>query len=164
QLLLRVFYVRQDSRTPALVNIAANAVNVAVDVAAFSLLDGRSRVVGLAAGHAVAYTFGALVLARLLSRRIGGIDGFIVVRTLVRVSIAAVVGATAAYGVAALARGTLGVGLLGAATAVAGGVTVGTSFYVTCARRMGVRDLDVVTDLIRDRLPRSRRARETVGA
>ena len=158
QLLLRVFYVRQDSRTPALVNIAANAVNVVVDLVAFTVLDGRARVVGLAIGHAAAYTFGAVVLARLLSRQLHGLDGFVVIRTIVRVGIAAAVGATAAYGVAALARGTLGVGPLGAAVAVAGGGVVGGSFYLTCARRMGVREVDVVTALIRDRLPRSHRA------
>ena len=160
QLLLRLFYVQQDSRTPALVNIAANTVNVVVDVGAFLVLDGRSRVVGLAVGHAVAYTVGALLLARLMSRRIGGLDGFVVVRTLVRVSVAAGIAAIAAYGVAQLVRGTLGQGLLGAVVAVASAAIVGGSFYVTCARRMGVREVQTVTDQVRVRLTRSHRARE----
>ena len=156
QLLLRTFYVQQDSRTPALVNIVANIVNVLVDVALFAVLDGRERVIGLAAGHATAYTVGALLLARVLSRRLGGLDGFAVVRTLVRVTLASVIGAVAAYGVAQFARGTLGESLLGSLVAVVGGAVVGGSFYVTCARRMAVREVRTVTDIVRRKIGRSR--------
>ncbi|HVE98915.1 MAG TPA: murein biosynthesis integral membrane protein MurJ [Mycobacteriales bacterium] len=156
QLLLRMFYVQQDSRTPALVNIGANAINIAVDVALFAALDGRNRVVGLAVGHATAYTVGAVVLARLMSRRLGGLDGFTVVRTLVRVALASAIGAAAAYGVAQFARGTLGGSMVGSLVAVVGGVVVGGSFYVTCARRMAVREVQTVTDMVRRRLPRPR--------
>jgi len=155
QLLLRTFYVLQDSRTPALVNIGANAVNIAADVALFNLLDGRSRVVGLAAGHAIAYTVGALVLARLLTRRVGGLDGFVVIRSLVRITVAAGIGALAAYGIAALAQGSVGETLLGSIVAVVGGLVVGGSFYVTCARRMAISEVTTVTDLVLRRLGRT---------
>ena len=159
QLLLRMFYVQQDSRTPALANIGANAVNVVVDLVLFSVLDGRARVVGLAVGHVTAYTVGSLVLARLLSRRLGGLDGYVVVRTLVRVAIASLIAALAAYGVAQLARATLGDGLLGSAVAVGAGGLVGASFYLSCARRMAVREVKYVTDVARQRIRGRRGAR-----
>ncbi len=158
QLLLRMFYVLQDSKTPALVNIGANAVNIVADIALFNVLDGRSRVVGLAAGHAIAYTVGALVLARLLARRVGGLDGFVVIRALVRVTIAAGIGAIAAYGVAQLALGSVGQSLLGSVVSVSGGIVVGGSFYVTCARRMAVTEVSSVTDLVLRRLRRTAQA------
>jgi len=160
QLLLRMFYVLQDSRTPALVNIAANTVNVVADIALFTLLDGRSRVVGLAAGHAIAYTVGAVVLARILSRRIGGLDGFVVVRAMVRVTVASGIGAVAAFGVAQLARGSIGGSPLGSLAAVAAAVVVGGSFYLTCARRMAVGEVSAVTDLVLRRLRRTAQAEQ----
>ena len=43
---------------------------------------------GLAAGMAIAYTFGSLVQGRSLSRRIGGIDGAHILRSAVRIGLA----------------------------------------------------------------------------
>ncbi len=55
QFLLRASYAMQDTRTPALVNVAAVAVNVLVDLLFFFVLD--LGVPGLALGHAVSYWF-----------------------------------------------------------------------------------------------------------
>ncbi|HXJ64407.1 MAG TPA: murein biosynthesis integral membrane protein MurJ, partial [Actinomycetota bacterium] len=71
QLLLRAFYSMQDSRTPALVNVAAVTVNTVVNIALFHWLGAR----GLAVGYVAAYTFGAVVLAVLIRRRVGGLGG-----------------------------------------------------------------------------------------
>ena len=60
QLLLRASYAMQDTRTPALVNVAAVAVNVLVDLLFFFVLD--LGVPGLALGHAVSYVFASIVL------------------------------------------------------------------------------------------------------
>ncbi|MGZ6825970.1 MAG: murein biosynthesis integral membrane protein MurJ, partial [Mycobacteriales bacterium] len=51
QLQLRAFYALQDTRTPALVNLAVNATTVVADVLLFLLLPERDRVLGLAAGQ-----------------------------------------------------------------------------------------------------------------
>ncbi|HYU58439.1 MAG TPA: murein biosynthesis integral membrane protein MurJ, partial [Actinomycetota bacterium] len=47
QLLLRAFYAMQNTKTPAMINVAAVAINVVVDVVLFRYL----RVEGLALGH-----------------------------------------------------------------------------------------------------------------
>ena len=154
QLLARVFYWLHDSRTPALVNIAVNAVNVAADVALVALLDGETRLVGLAAGYASSYVAGSLLLAFLLRRRLGGLDGARVVRTLVRTLVAAGIGALGAYGVAELVRKTFGGDVTGSIVALLAAAVVGGGLYVVSARRMHVREVDSLVGLVRGRVTR----------
>ena len=154
-LLLRVSYALQDSRTPALINIASNTVNVVVDLALFAALDGRNRVVGLAAGHAVAYTVGTLLLGRQVRRRLGGIGAPGVLRTVVRAAVAAAIGALGAWGTSRLLVSTLGTGQPAVATAVVGALVVGGFLYVVSARRMRVRELEIFANIVRGALRRS---------
>lgn len=100
QLQLRAFYALHDTRTPALINLAVNAVNLLADSAFFILLDGRGRVVGLAAGYSLSYIFGAILFTILLRRRIGSARGAYVKRTLARLTAAAVPAVAVAWLVA----------------------------------------------------------------
>lgn len=84
QLFLRAFYAMQDTKTPFLINCAAVVVNIAINLPLYR----RFGVEGLAAGHAVAYTFGAVLQARQLSARIGGLDGDKIRRSVARMAIA----------------------------------------------------------------------------
>lgn len=69
QLFARAFYARRDARTPAIVNIGVNTVNVAVNLAVVASTDsGLLRVAGFAAGHAASYVVGCLLLSRALHR------------------------------------------------------------------------------------------------
>lgn len=65
---LRGFYARGDTRTPCLVNLGENAVNVALAV----LLVGRLGVLGLGLAFSGAYLAGALAALVLLDRRTDG--------------------------------------------------------------------------------------------
>ena len=70
QLLTRASYARKDTRTPALVNLAVNGVNTAVNVAVVLAADGALATVrGLALGHAASYAVGCVVMAVLLRRQ-----------------------------------------------------------------------------------------------
>lgn len=70
QLLTRTSYAFQDTRTPALVNIALNAVTVGWGVAVILAFDsGAGRLVGLAIGDAAGYAVGCLFLRRRLVAR-----------------------------------------------------------------------------------------------
>ncbi|TFG89553.1 MAG: hypothetical protein E4H16_03460 [Candidatus Atribacteria bacterium] len=64
QLCTRTFYAMQDTRTPALVNVAAAVVNIAADLA-FVFWFGWD-VPGLALGHATSYAFATAVCLILL--------------------------------------------------------------------------------------------------
>ncbi len=84
QLFLRAFYALQDTKTPFLINCGAISLNTAINVPMFAWLGVK----GLAAGHAIAYVFGVIVQARILSRRIGGLDRERIVRSGVRIGVA----------------------------------------------------------------------------
>lgn len=73
QLFLRAFYSMHDTRTPFLINCGAVALNTTINVLTFTVLGLGVR--GLAAGHALAYAFGASLQARHIARRLGGMDG-----------------------------------------------------------------------------------------
>lgn len=88
QLLTRVCYARQDTRTPALVNVVVNAVNLAVDAAVlFAISDSEARIAGFALGHAASYVAGCLALGADLRRR-GVLTPSALVRGLGRVAAA----------------------------------------------------------------------------
>lgn len=84
QLFLRAFYALQDTKTPFLINVAAVTLNIAVNVPMYAWLGVR----GLAAGHAIAYTFGVAAQGRALARVIGGLDLGRLVRSGIRIGIA----------------------------------------------------------------------------
>ena len=154
QLLARVFYWLEDSRTPALVNVAVNAVNVLAVILMAWRLDGSRLVVGMAAGYALSYVVGALLLARILRRRLGGLDGRRVVRTVVRALVAGGIGALGAYGVEAIVRTVAGGALAGAMAGLVLAVAVGAALYVASARQMHIAEVGAVLGLVRGRLKR----------
>jgi putative peptidoglycan lipid II flippase len=147
QLQLRAFYALRDTRTPALVNIAVNAVNVAVDIVAFATLPSRWIVPGLAIGYAASYAAGLAVFSRLLAARLGSVDGYRVVRTVVRLAIAGIGGAALAYLVAKAVYVPLGRGSVGSLAALVAGVPLGGAFYLWVAARLRVREIRALADV-----------------
>ena len=139
QLQLRAFYALQDTRTPTLVNLGVNVTMVAVDLVLFAVLPDELKVVGLAAGHATSFAAGLLLCSVVLSRRIGGLHGAVVVRTAVRCLIAAALPALPAALLARAITDGLGEGPLGAAVALvcAGSVLAGGYLGLTRLMRVG---------------------------
>jgi putative peptidoglycan lipid II flippase len=144
QLQLRAFYALQDTRTPTFINLGVNVTLVAVDVTLYALLPEQHRVVGLAAGHAASFVAGLLICSRVLSRRLGGLEGALVVRTAARCFTAALPPAVASAAVVAGLLRVWGDGTAGALPAlIVGGAIIGAG-YVLIARRLGVGELDEV--------------------
>ena len=143
QLLLRAYYSMQDTRTPALVNIAAVGLNVLVDLL-FVLALGMG-VKGLALGHATAYIFGSIALLAMIRRRLGGLDGRRIVSGLSRTFIAAGITAAVAWSVARAIGGWVGTATLGGQAAqVLGAVAAGILAFVAAALMLRVDEVDVV--------------------
>jgi putative peptidoglycan lipid II flippase len=153
QLLLRGFYAMQDTRTPALINLGSNAVNVLADIIFFRYL----RVEGLALGHATAYTFATVVAGFVLVRRIGGLDW----RRLLK-GLGQIVLGGAATGLAAFAVSRLVAHVLGSQTlvpqlvGVTTGVLAGIATFVAVAAGFRMPELAVVRGLVTSRLPTTR--------
>ena len=154
QLQLRAFYAMQDTRTPTLVNLGVNATMVVVDLVLYALLPDDLKVVGLAAGHATSFFAGLVVCSLVLSRRVGGLDVGLVLRTAVRCLLAAAVPAVPAFLLAGLVTDALGQGPLGAAAALAVGGTVLAGGYVLLTRRLHVDEVEEVVGPVLRRLRR----------
>ena len=77
QLLTRSYYALADTRTPMLVNIVVNTVNVIAALSVFAVIEGgAAQIRGLVAAYVLAYTTGCLVLGMgLLRRRPGSFAG-----------------------------------------------------------------------------------------
>jgi putative peptidoglycan lipid II flippase len=141
QLQLRAFYALQDTRTPTLINLGVNATLVVTGSVLYVLLPDRYEVLGLAAGHATSFVAGLVICSLVLSRRIGGLDVGLVVRTAVRCLVASVLPGLLAYGVAVGLTRLLGRGPLGAAVALAVAGAVLAVGYVLLTRRMRVPEV-----------------------
>lgn len=144
QLQLRAFYALQDTRTPTLINLAVNVTLVGVGTLLYVALPDRYEVLGLAAGHACSFLAGLVVCSTVLSRRLGGLDLPLVVRTAVRCLLAAVVPGLLALGVAALVGRELGRGPLGALVALVLGGALLAVGYVLATRRLRVPEVGEV--------------------
>jgi putative peptidoglycan lipid II flippase len=144
QLQLRAFYALQDTRTPALVNLVVNVVTVVVDVALYVSLPDRWKVLGLAAGQASSYLVGVVVCTTVLARRVPRDPRGHVLRTAVRCLTAAALPALVALLVTRLAQDALGQATTGSVAGVlAGGLVLGVG-YLAIARRLRVREVDLV--------------------
>ena len=146
QLQLRAFFALQDTRTPALVSLAVNGVNIAIALVAVAVLPPRTQILGLAAGYAASNVVGLVVSSRLLSRRLNGLDTRRVVRTTVRCLVAVLPATLAAVGLQVLLTTLLGRGAAGSlATLLVGGgaLVVG---YLLAVRRLHVREVDALLD------------------
>ncbi|HVU74079.1 MAG TPA: murein biosynthesis integral membrane protein MurJ [Mycobacteriales bacterium] len=142
QLLLRAFYAQQDTRTPALLALLVTAVLVVFDLSIAAADHTHTRVVGLAAGFAVAYSVGAVATARLLLTRLSG-HGRRVLRLYVRVTLAAAIAAGAGWtGAKAVTEMTTHGGAARSLLSLAVGGAVAVVFYLGLARRMRVRELE----------------------
>ena len=143
QLLLRASYAMQDTRTPALLNVAAVAINIGADLLFIKVFD--MGIPGLALGHATSYVFASVGLFLLIRRRIGGIGGRRIVASLVRVVVAGVVTAATAWVVAEAFDAWLGTTSLGTqAVQVLGAVAAGLAVFVASAVALRIEEVDMV--------------------
>ncbi|MEW6059675.1 MAG: murein biosynthesis integral membrane protein MurJ [Actinomycetota bacterium] len=143
QLLLRAFYAMQNTRTPALVNVAATAVNIGANLLFF--FGFRMRVPGLALGYSVSYAFGSIVLLVLIGRRLGALDWHPMMPTIVRTLVASGVTAGVAWLVARLIAEALGTGtVLARLLQVTGAVMAGLLAFVAVALILRINEVRTV--------------------
>jgi putative peptidoglycan lipid II flippase len=143
QLLLRAFYAMQDTRTPALLNVAAVAINIGADLLFFYGFE--MGVPGLALGHATSYVFASTTLFLLIRHRIGGVGGRRILASLVRVVVAGVATAATAWVVAEALDEWLGTTSLGTqAVQVLGAVAAGLMVFVASAAALRIEEVEMV--------------------
>jgi putative peptidoglycan lipid II flippase len=159
QLLLRAYYATQDTKTPALINVAAVALNTAVNFLYFFTF--HLGVKGLALGHATAYTFAAVAAASLMRRKLGGLEGRVALGGIARVFVGGGLTALASFG-ASRALGALvdTHSVIGQLVQVTGSVGVGLLVFLAAALILRMEDLQLVKELVVSRVrprPEARR-------
>jgi putative peptidoglycan lipid II flippase len=136
QLQLRVFYAVHDSKTPALIGLVTMTVNIAANLIALNV--GRDVVAGLGVGFGLANVVGMLLASRILTRRLRGLDGYRIGRSLVRMHAATLPAALIAVLVGMLTSSAI------VDVVVGGGLAV--AMYLLFARALRI---DEVTGLSR---------------
>lgn len=141
-LLIRAFYSLKDTRTPFLINIVSNVINVVFDAVAVAIVPKDRVAVWLAIGLSFAYLASAVLAGVVLARRTGDLRGPFVRRTIARCvlagTIAGVAGALAGMVLAkAGLHETFGASFV---RAVVGGLIV-IYVYMRLTRQMHVREV-----------------------
>jgi putative peptidoglycan lipid II flippase len=154
QLQLRAFYALADSRTPTFVNFAVAGTNIVTGVVLSVLLPERSRAVALALAFAAAYLVGTVICARLLVKRLNGLDAPRIARTVVRCAVAGAGAALLAFVLSVAVRSLLGSGSAGSLAAIVVAGLAGGALYGLLAARMGVTELTSLVGTVRRRFGR----------
>jgi putative peptidoglycan lipid II flippase len=154
QLLLRVFYAMHDSRTPALIGVVTMAVNIATNLLALKLFPPSQIVAALGAGFGLANLTGAVIAWRILSKRLGGLAGRQILRSLVRMHIAAVPAVIFALAVAIIVAVEVSTGRAGAFLVVVVGGGGALLCYLGAARALRLSEVTDLIGTVRGRLRR----------
>ncbi|QXJ23032.1 murein biosynthesis integral membrane protein MurJ [Actinomadura graeca] len=153
QLMLRVFYAMQDTRTPAFVSVAVVITNIAMAFTAYKVLPTDKIIVGIAGGFALAQTVGALVGWAILRRRLGGMDGRRIAVTYLKLAVALWPLLGFAYAVHAIVDAAMGEGLLPGLAVLVVGSAGGGILYLFFAKLLRVGEVQTMVTTITRRLP-----------
>jgi putative peptidoglycan lipid II flippase len=144
QLQLRVFYALHDSKTPALIGLVTMTVNIVANL--FALRLHHDVVAGLGVGFGLANVVGMLIAWRILTRRLRGLDGYLIGRSLVRMHAATLPAALIAILVGIITSNALVDVIIGGGLAVA--------MYLLFARALRVDEMTALTRTVLSRLNR----------
>ncbi|MFG1998230.1 murein biosynthesis integral membrane protein MurJ [Spirillospora sp. NPDC048911] len=153
QLMLRVFYSMQDTRTPTFISVGVVATNIVSSIAMYNLLPTNKIIVGIAGGFAVAQTVGAIVGWAILRGRLGGMDGRRVFTTYLKLAVAIWPLIGFAYATHAIIDATLGLGLLPGLLALVLGSAGGGLLYLVFAKLLRVGEVQSMISMVAGRLP-----------
>ncbi|HWF79404.1 MAG TPA: murein biosynthesis integral membrane protein MurJ [Streptosporangiaceae bacterium] len=154
QLLLRVFYALHDSKTPALIGVAVMVTNAGANLLAAAIFTPTVRVAALGACFGLSNLVGTVIAWRVLSARLGGLDGREIGRSLVRMHVAALPAAIFALVVAIAMTAALSTARSGAFLIVVVGGAGALLCYLGAARAMRLAEVTDLTRMVRSRLRR----------
>ena len=154
QLLLRVFYALHDSKTPALIGVATMVTNAGANLIALAVFPKSEVVAALGAGFGLANVVGTVLAWRVLSRRLGGLAGHQIGRSLARMHAAAVPAAVFALVVAVLIGSVFSTAKSFSALVVVVGGAGALLIYVVAARKLRVTEVTDLMGVVRSRLHR----------
>jgi putative peptidoglycan lipid II flippase len=148
--LMRAFYALEDTRTPTYNAMILNGTNVILAVAAVQWVPAELAIPALGLAYALSYWIGLATLARRLRLRLERLDGFLVVRTYVRVTLASLIAAAGMVVGALVAEAGVGraVDLTSSLVIVASGLTLGGLGYLLGVRLFRITEISDVLKLV----------------
>jgi putative peptidoglycan lipid II flippase len=145
EIVVRAFYAMHDTRTPVAIGIGAMGLNVALSLAFIAAFQaaGWLALGGLALSNSLATTVEMAVLVAIIRRRLDGLEGRRMARSLARIAVAAAVMGVVAGGVAWM--------LAGRSALLAGGVAIvsGTGVYGGISLLLGAPEPKAVWAMVR---------------
>ncbi|HEX3825310.1 MAG TPA: murein biosynthesis integral membrane protein MurJ [Mycobacteriales bacterium] len=148
QMQLRAWLAVRDSRTPMLINVVATAINLALDVVLYLTLSTEHKVIGLALGYSLSYLMGTVIFTIKLRRRLVATRRTFVIRTHVRLILAALIAAIPIELITHLISHTAQAKPAGAFATIIAASAVGITVYVLIALRLRVRELQQFRQLL----------------
>ncbi|MCO5970189.1 murein biosynthesis integral membrane protein MurJ [Actinoallomurus soli] len=153
QMLLRVFYALADTRTPAIMAIFNVAISITLGLIGYKTLPTDKIVMGISIALGVSWTFGCVVAALILRRRLNGLGTRHIVTSHVKIAIASAPALGFAFAVHLLGYkmfyyhviSSLGVLVVGG-----GGAMV---LYFLVARLLRIPELESLQRTVMARLP-----------
>jgi putative peptidoglycan lipid II flippase len=139
---LRGFYAHKDTRTPFVINVVENSINI---VFAFLLVD-RFGVLGLGLAFALAYTMASVWSLQILSYKVPGFSLRAIGTSVARVILAAILMGEAVWIVARNVGGDVGTE---AVVRLVVGTLVGVVVYLGLMFALGAPELDPVRRAVR---------------
>jgi len=151
QQIMRAFYAMQDTKTPWIVNVVTNVVNIATAIPLYVVMG----VPGLALSLALSYIGGALYGAVVLRSRIGGLDGGRLLTSHTRIGIASVATGLVAWVIARGVGSSVDLGrFTGQLAQVGSAVLGGIVTYLIAAKLLGVDELKPLVGMVTGRFKR----------
>jgi len=152
-ILMRAFYALEDTRTPTFNAMVLNGANVILAVAAVEWVPADLAIPALGLAYSASYWIGLVSLARQLRSRLGRLDGYVVVRTYVRVTLAAIIAAVGMGFGALMAGAAVGraTDLTSSLVIVAASLTLGAAGYLLGVRVFRITEVNEVLRLVSNR-------------
>lgn len=151
--LFRGFYAVEDTRTPFLASLLMNVVALGVAIPLFYSVSGGAQVAALAFGYVCGFWVTFIVSWVLLARRLGSLDSWATVRSLLRMTIAGFIAFCVMFGVEAVlsayVTGDNPADTLGVLIDVVVLGAVGIGVYLAAAWAMRITEVKEVIDLVR---------------
>ncbi|MCZ3387981.1 MAG: murein biosynthesis integral membrane protein MurJ [Actinomycetia bacterium] len=148
--LMRAFYAIEDTRTPTYNAMILNGANILLAVAAVRWVPADLTIPSLGLAYAVSYWIGLATLAQRLRHRLDRLDGYLVVRTYVRVALASLLAAVGMVAAALLAEAAVGLAtdLTSSLVIVASGLAMGGVGYLLGVRIFRITEISDILRLV----------------
>ncbi|MPZ27822.1 MAG: murein biosynthesis integral membrane protein MurJ [Micromonosporaceae bacterium] len=152
QLLMFAFYALPDTKTPALVNVGAVGLRIAVQLGIFLAFAASAVAAGMMLGNGISYLAAVLLLGVLLRRRLGPLGLRRIGSSLGRVAVAAAGAAVAGLLVLWLLPGDAEPTKLGAAVQLLAGAMAVGGVYLGLAALLRINEVNEVLALVRSKI------------